>query len=206
MVRITIGRRDTAGQKKTAQNDGKDSHGRPPEHVLKRRLFRMPSGMRCIQPTYFLPQDGFEKRPFSCRPGISSARDRTVRRKRRRSVFILVPPRAPVAAVRMPRHRVRRRIVPPGRFIGRAPVMMRGRHAAGKGKRCAEPHHDAETKHTDSFSPDRYDRRNVAVARSPPSGRFSRITSPPCMRAMLRAMESPSPVPPVLRLRERSTR
>lgn len=51
-----------------------------------------------------------------------------------------------------------------------------------------------------------YALRNVAVARRPPSGRFSSTTSPSCMRAMLLAMDSPSPVPPVLRLLERSTR
>ena len=100
-------------------------------------------------------------------------------------------------------------------MAGVAIVTMVVMHTAGKRKRgteskgkCSDTHHgllftfDLEQR----THPQGYVLRNVAVARRPPSGRFSSTTSPPCMRAMLRAMDRPSPVPPVLRLLERSTR
>ena len=45
-----------------------------------------------------------------------------------------------------------------------------------------------------------------SVASSPPRSRLRRRTEPPCAWAMLRAIERPRPLPPVLRLREPSTR
>ena len=47
---------------------------------------------------------------------------------------------------------------------------------------------------------------SVAVKRAPPAGTLLAIRSPPCTRRMRRAMVSPSPAPPVLRLRESSPR
>ena len=46
----------------------------------------------------------------------------------------------------------------------------------------------------------------VTVARNPPAGRLASVTSPPCARRMLRAIGSPSPTPPVSRLRLGSPR
>lgn len=100
----------------------------------------------------------------------------------------------------------RRRSVPAWMIVSRLIVMRRRNNAAGQGKSHANQRDNNETTHDNSFFPlSRHDRLKVAVALRPPSGLFSSVTSPPCMRAMLRAMERPSPVPPVLRLRDRST-
>lgn len=93
-----------------------------------------------------------------------------------------------------------------GMIIGRTVMIRMMAHTAGKSrKHDADQCHYTKTKH--SYPPGRrsYCLLNVAVAFRPPSGLFSSVTSPPCMRAMLRAMDRPRPVPPVLRLRERST-
>ena len=47
---------------------------------------------------------------------------------------------------------------------------------------------------------------NTTRTISPPPSRSRRVTSPPCPRTMVRAVERPSPMPPVSRLREPSTR
>ncbi len=100
----------------------------------------------------------------------------------------------------------RRRPVTAGMIVSRLIVMRRRNNAAGQGKAHANQCDNNETTHDNSFFPlSHHDRLKVAVALRPPSGLFSSVTSPPCMRAMLRAMERPSPVPPVLRLRDRST-
>lgn len=49
-------------------------------------------------------------------------------------------------------------------------------------------------------------RGKVTRAHRPPSGRLFSTMSPPCWRAMLRAMARPRPLPPVLRLRDGSSR
>lgn len=114
----------------------------------------------------------------------------------------LAHPRSPVGMMIR-----RRRSVAPGLIVSGF-VMMRRRHdAAGQGKSHAKQCNDNETIHDNSFffPTPAHVRLKVAVALRPPSGLFSSVTSPPCIRAMPRAMERPRPVPPVLRLRERST-
>ena len=49
-------------------------------------------------------------------------------------------------------------------------------------------------------------RGSCTVAASPPAGRFARVISPPWARTIDRAIASPSPTPPVSRLREPSSR
>ena len=97
--------------------------------------------------------------------------------------------------------------MPAGMIVSRLIVMRRRNNAAGQGKAHANQRNNDETTHDNSFffPVSAHVRLKVAVARRPPSGLFSSVTSPPCMRAMPRAMERPRPVPPVLRLRERST-
>lgn len=135
------------------------------------------------------------KRPDSAHadPGFSEIR---------RNGLTLAGSRAPVGMI------VRgRRPVPAGLIVFRAVVMRRRDGASGQSKTYAEKRDKTKTNHDNSFCFHLavHVRLKVAVAFSPPSGLFSSVTSPPCMRAMLRAMDRPSPVPPVLRLRERST-
>jgi hypothetical protein len=49
-------------------------------------------------------------------------------------------------------------------------------------------------------------RGNRKVASNPPLARLRSHTEPPCAWAMLRAIDNPSPLPPLLRLREASSR
>ena len=44
---------------------------------------------------------------------------------------------------------------------------------------------------------------NSMIASRPPAGRFRRVTSPPCARAIVRAIERPRPTPPVSRIARR---
>ena len=141
------------------------------------------------------PGTALRKRPDSAHadPGFSEIR---------RNGLTLAGSRAPVGMI------VRgRRPVPAGLIVFRAVVMRRRDGASGQSKTYAEKRDKTKTNHDNSFCFHLavHVRLKVAVAFSPPSGLFSSVTSPPCMRAMLRAMDRPSPVPPVLRLRERST-
>lgn len=56
------------------------------------------------------------------------------------------------------------------------------------------------------YAPARRARGRRSSASNPPPWRLARVMSPPCWRAMLRAMDRPRPLPPVWRLRECSTR
>jgi len=56
------------------------------------------------------------------------------------------------------------------------------------------------------YAPARRARGRRSSASNPPPWRLDRVMSPPCWRAMLRAMDRPRPLPPVWRLRECSTR
>ena len=49
-------------------------------------------------------------------------------------------------------------------------------------------------------------RGNSMIASRPPAGRFRRVISPPCARAIMRAMARPRPAPPVSSLRDGSSR
>ena len=100
-----------------------------------------------------------------------------------------------------------RRSVAAGLIIPRLVMMGRRNDAARQGKSHAKQRDKNESTHDNSFffPMAAHVRLKVAVAFRPPSGLFSSVTSPPCMRAMPRAMDRPRPVPPVLRLREPST-
>lgn len=178
------GRRNTTAQKeKTTYDNGQRSHDIPPSRsrdTHSDRTYaacrrREPCCIRCVPSAEFLTHT---------QPDES------------------MPSRSPVGVMFR-----RRRPVPAGVIIARSLVMMRRRHhTPGQGKKHAQPCNQTKTLHYKLlFTLSVHDRLNVAVAFKPPSGRFSSVTSPPCMRAMLRAMERPRPVPPVLRLRERST-
>ena len=183
---------EQTAQEADFRNDGpgKTPSGRFAE-VLRREKTRRKRSRREISAA----RNGPEKTPGQRRahPGFSEAR---------RSGLTLAASRTPVGMI------VRgRRPVPAGLIVFRAVVMRRRNGASGQSKTYAEKRDKTKTNHDNSFCFHLavHVRLKVAVAFSPPSGLFSSVTSPPCMRAMLRAMDRPSPVPPVLRLRERST-